>query len=391
VLGIDISQDRLDAIRASEVDLLESQLAELTIAVHSSDFQLTTDPAAIDGADAVVLCVPTPIDEHRLPELGPLRAACADVVKHARRGQVIILTSTSFVGTTRQLLIDPLTNRGLTVGSDICVAFSPERIDPGVDNHRLRETPRLIGADTERCVQRAANVVGRLTDQVFSVSSPEVAELAKLYENLFRAVNLALANEIADICRPLELDPIEVTAAAATKPYGFLACFPGPGVGGHCIPCDPHYLLWQLRQVPMPAPLIDLAMTAIARRPQQVTSRVAEVLSDGGVALAGAKVMVVGVSYKPGVKDLRGSSAVEIIGQLIRRAGQVSYFDPLVPEMRLPTGQVLTSEVDPKGADWDLALIHTLHPGIDYAWATDCPRVLDATYRFEAAKQRDVV
>lgn len=391
VVGIDISQDRLDAIRASQVDLLDAQLAELAVAVRSADFLLTTDAAAMEGADAVVLCVPTPIDEHRLPELGPVQAACADVVKHAQPGQVIILTSTSFVGTTRQLLIDPIRERGFTVGTDICVAFSPERIDPGVDNHRQRETPRLIGADTERCVNRAAGVVGRLTDQVFAVSSPEVAELAKLYENLFRAVNLALANEIADICRPLELDPIEVTAAAATKPYGFLACFPGPGVGGHCIPCDPHYLLWQLRQVPMPAPLIELAMTAIARRPQRVVSRAAEVLSEGGVALAGAKVIVVGVSYKPGVQDLRGSSAVEIIGQLIRRGAEVGYHDPLVPDVRLPTGQVLTGEADPKGADWDLALIHTLHPGVDYAWATDCLRVLDATYRFEAAKQREVV
>ena len=391
VVGIDISQDRLDAIRANQVDLLDAQLAELAVAVRSADFLLTTDVAAMEEADAVVVCVPTPIDEHRLPEFGPLRAACADVVEHARPGQVIILTSTSFVGTTRQLLVDPITERGFTVGTDICVVFSPERIDPGVDNHRQRETPRLIGADTKSCVERAADVVGRLTDQVFAVSSPEVAELAKLYENLFRAVNLALANEIADICRPLELDPIEVTAAAATKPYGFLACFPGPGVGGHCIPCDPHYLLWQLRQLSMPAPLIDLAMTAIARRPQQVVSRAAEVLSEGGVALAGAKVVVVGVSYKPGVQDLRGSSAVEIIGQLIRRGAEVGYHDPLVPEVRLSTGEVLTGEADPKGADWDLALIHTLHPGVDYTWATDCLRVLDATYRFEAAKQREVV
>ncbi|HEX5996410.1 MAG TPA: nucleotide sugar dehydrogenase [Jiangellales bacterium] len=391
ILGIDISQDRLDAIRSTRVDLLETQLAELAVAVRSPDFLLTTDPAAIETADAVVLCVPTPIDKHRLPELGPLQAACADVVKHAQRGQVIILTSTSFVGTTRQLLIDPLAERGFTVGADICVAFSPERIDPGVDNHRLRETPRLIGADTERCVQRAADVVGRLTDQVFAVSSPEVAELAKLYENVFRAVNLALANEIADICRPLDLDPIEVTAAAATKPYGFLACFPGPGVGGHCIPCDPHYLLWQLRQVPIAAPLTELAMTAIARRPQQVVGRAVEALSGGGVALALAKVVVVGVSYKPGVRDLRGSSAVEIIEQLVRRGAEVGYHDPLVPEVRLPDGQVLTGEADPKGANWDLALIHTVHPGVDYSWATDCPRVLDATYRFEVAKQREVV
>ncbi len=390
VIGIDISENRLEAIRAGQVDLLEAQQLELAVARSSDDFQLTSDVAAMKQADAVVVCVPTPIDQHRLPELGPLQAACADVVRHARAGQVVILTSTSFVGTTRQLLIEPLVERGFTVGTDICVAFSPERIDPGVDNHRQRETPRVVGADTPHCATRAADVLGRLTDQVYAVSSPEVAELSKLYENLFRAVNLALANEIADICGVMNLDPIEVTAAAATKPYGFLACFPGPGVGGHCIPCDPHYLLWQLREVAMPAPLIDLAMTAIARRPKQVVSRAAEVLSEGGVALADAKVMVVGVSYKPGVQDLRGSSAVEIIADLVRRGAQVSYFDPLVPEVPLPGG-AMTGESDPQGPDYDLVLIHTLHPGVEYDWAAECPRVLDATYRFEAAKHRQVV
>jgi nucleotide sugar dehydrogenase len=363
----------------------------LTEAVRSDGFRLTTDAAAVRRADAVVICVPTPIDRHRLPELGPLRSACAGVVHHARSGQVIILTSTSFVGTTRELLIEPLARRGLDVGTDICVAYSPERIDPGVDNHRQRETPRVIGTDTLRCVERAATVIGRLTDQMFAVGSPEVAELAKLYENLFRAVNLALANEIADVCGVLDLDPIEVTAAAATKPYGFLACFPGPGVGGHCIPCDPHYLLWQLRRVALPTPLTDLAMTAIAQRPQRVLRRAAEVLSEAGVPLAGARVMVVGVSYKPGVQDLRGSSAMEIIAGLVQRGTEVSYHDPLVPQLRLPTGQVLHNEVDPAAADWDLALIHTLHPGVDYAWAADCRLVLDATYRFQAAKHREVV
>jgi len=391
VLGVDISHDRIHAIRTGQVDLAEAQHALLTAALRADGFRLTTEPATVRHADAVVVCVPTPIDRHRLPELGPLRAACASVVRHARAGQVIVLTSTSFVGTTRELLIDPLTERGLEVGTDICVACSPERIDPGVDNHRQQETPRVIGADTLPCVERAAAIIGRLTDQVFAVGSPEVAELAKLYENLFRAVNLALANEIADVCGTLGLDPIEVTAAAATKPYGFLACFPGPGVGGHCIPCDPHYLLWQLRRVALPTPLTELAMTAIAQRPQRVVRRTAEVLSEAGVALAGARIIVVGVSYKPGVRDLRGSSALEIIADLLRRGARVAYHDPLVPELRLTTGEVLTGRPQPLAADWDLALIHTLHPGVDYGWAVDCPLVLDATYRFQAAKHREVV
>ncbi|HEX2418891.1 MAG TPA: nucleotide sugar dehydrogenase [Micromonosporaceae bacterium] len=391
VVGVDISPDRIHAIRSGQVDLPDTQRGLLDNAVRGDGFRLTTDPTAVRHADAVVICVPTPIDRHRLPDLGPLQTACASVVRHARPGQVIVLTSTSFVGTTRELLIGPLARRGLNIGTDICVACSPERIDPGVDNHRQHETPRVIGADTPHCVERAATVVGCLTDQMFAVGSPEVAELAKLYENLFRAVNLALANEIADICGVLDLDPVEVTAAAATKPYGFLGCLPGPGVGGHCIPCDPHYLLWQLRQVALPTPLTELAMTAIAQRPQRVVRRTAEVLSEAGIPLAGARVVVVGVSYKPGVRDLRGSSAVEIVAGLLRRGVQVSYHDPLVPELRLATREVLHSELDPAAVDWDLALIHTLHPGVDYTWAADCSLVLDATYRFGAAKHREVV
>jgi nucleotide sugar dehydrogenase len=306
----------------------------------------------------------------------------------------VILTSTSFVGTTRQLLAEPLAARGLIAGTDVYVAFSPERIDPGNADHLQRETPRVVGGATTQCALRAARVIGQLTDSVYLVSSPEAAELTKLYENIFRAVTLALANEFSDVCGTLGLDPIEVTLAAATKPYGFLAAFPGPGVGGHCIPCDPHYLLWQLHGHNRPTPLIEQAMQSIHARPARVVERVAEVLAADGRPLAGAKVIVVGVSYKAGVSDVRESPALLIIDGLVRRGVDVGYHDSLVPGVATPEGP-LHSVAAPTGADWDLAVIHVVHPDADYSWVKDCPRVLDATYLFEGLSdsptQRSVV
>jgi UDP-N-acetyl-D-glucosamine dehydrogenase len=391
IIGIDISGPRLAEIAAGRADLTEADQGRLAAALADGTLELTTDAAAAAGAESVIICVPTPVDAGHVPDLGALRAACASVVRHAQPGQMIILTSTSYAGTTRELLTEPLRRRGLAVGSDINVAFSPERIDPGNPDHLQSETPRVVGGATEACTSRAAEVIGRLTDSVYLVSSTDAAEATKLYENIFRAVSLALANEFADACGTLGLDPIEVTLAAGTKPYGFLGVFPGPGVGGHCIPCDPHYLLWQLHAADRTAPLIEQAMTSIALRPQRVIERAAEVMAADGRPLAGARVVVVGASYKGGVRDLRESPALAIMDGLRRAGAEVAYYDPLIPAVELPGGLVLGSVAAPRGADWDLVLVHTLHPGLDYSWAQDCPRVLDGTYRFDGAAHRMVV
>lgn len=394
ITGFDVSEDRLRAIEAGDVDLSDLDVVRLAKASGDDSFRLTGDSATLAEADAVIVCVPTPVDEHHVPNLSALRSACQTVVAHAHPGQTVILTSTSFVGTTRQLLAEPLAARGLIAGTDVYVAFSPERIDPGNADHLQRETPRVVGGATTQCALRAARVIGQLTDSVYLVSSPEAAELTKLYENIFRAVTLALANEFSDVCGTLGLDPIEVTLAAATKPYGFLAAFPGPGVGGHCIPCDPHYLLWQLHGHNRPTPLIEQAMQSIHARPARVVERVAEVLAADGRPLAGAKVIVVGVSYKAGVSDVRESPALLIIDGLVRRGVDVGYHDSLVPGVATPEGP-LHSVAAPTGADWDLAVIHVVHPDADYSWVKDCPRVLDATYLFEGLSdsptQRSVV
>jgi nucleotide sugar dehydrogenase len=391
IIGIDVSAQRLLNISARGADLTEADQERLAAALADGSLELTTDPAASAAAETVIICVPTPVDTNQTPNLAALRAACAAVVQNAVPGQMIILTSTSYVGTTRDLLTEPLRQRGLAVGTDINVAFSPERIDPGNAQHLQSETPRVVGGATEACTGRAAEVVGRLTDSVYLVSSPDAAEATKLYENIFRAVSLALANEFADACGTLGLDPIEVTLAAGTKPYGFLGVFPGPGVGGHCIPCDPHYLLWQLNARDHASPLIEQAMKSIELRPERVVERAAEVMTAAGRQVAGARVIVIGASYKAGVRDLRESPAVPIIEGLIREGAEVSYYDPLIPVLNLPGGRQLHSVAAPQGPAFDLALAHTLHPGLDYSWAQDCPLVLDATYQFYGAAHRVVV
>jgi UDP-N-acetyl-D-glucosamine dehydrogenase len=390
VIGVDISPQRLAEIASRDVDLPETDLPKLDDALADGTLELTCDVAAIKAADAIIICVPTPVDDSRMPDLTPIRGACADVVRHAGRGQTIILTSTTYAGTTREMLTEPLAERGLKAGSDVFVAFSPERIDPGNPDHLQRETARVVGGATPACARRAAAVIGRLTDTVYLVSSPDAAEATKLYENVFRAVSLALANEFADACAALGLDPIEVTLAAGTKPYGFLGVFPGPGVGGHCIPCDPHYLLWQLAQSDHRSPLIEQAMASIDRRPDRVVARAGDVLAQG-LDLSGARVILVGASYKSGLRDLRESPALAVISGLRRRGAEVSLYDPLVPEVPQPDGTPLRSVEAPDGADYDLAVIHTLHPGVDYAWVGDCPRVLDATYQLTEVPHRALV
>lgn len=389
VIGIDLDPGRLRAIEERTVDLIEPDHRRLESSLGTDGWQLTTDPARLAEADAVMVCVPTPVDRHLLPELGPLRSACDAVVEHARPGQTLILTSTSFVGTTARLLVHPLLDRGFTIGTDIFVASSPERIDPGRLSHTQQDTPRVLGGVTPRCTEMAARVIEVLALVAHRVSSPEVAEMTKLYENTFRAVNIALANEFADICAGLSMDPIEMIDAAATKPYGFMAFHPGPGVGGHCIPCDPHYLLWQLRETRTTAPLVSEAMTAIARRPRTVVDRVQSALSFAGKGMAGTSVVVVGVAYKPGVLDVRSSSALEIIEELVSRGAKVDYFDPLIPRVLLPGGSSMDSVVRPQAGGWDAVLVHTVQPDHDYGWIDRSPLVVDATYRFRSAGTSD--
>jgi UDP-N-acetyl-D-glucosamine dehydrogenase len=397
IIGIDVSQRRLQEIRDGQAELLDDEQLALSRHLDGEGFVLTERIDALDAADLVLICVPTPIDEMRRPQPEILRRACASVVEHARVGQTFVLTSTTYVGTTRELLVQPLCERGLRVGEDVFVAFAPERIDPGVVEHEQRRTPRVIGAVSETCFRRAAQLLRHTCLALHRVSSPEAAEMVKLYENTFRAVNIALAFEIGEACKTLALDPVEVTEAAATKPYGFMAHYPSAGVGGHCIGVDPHYLLHPLREQGRPAAMAEEAMRKVAGRPRHVVWRAHELLVAAGARLADARVLVVGASYKPGVADSRQAPAAEIIERLRDEGAHVSYHDPLVPALRV--GDELLESVDPDPRrdasgfgpeDYDLAILVTIHPQYDYGWLRRCQAVLDCTYRTPAGRERHV-
>ncbi|TPW98648.1 nucleotide sugar dehydrogenase, partial [Schumannella luteola] len=362
--------------------------ARLTEALRDPDFAIVDDPTMLRRAAAVIVCVPTPVDHHLVPDLAMLSAACADVVANAVPGQILMLTSTSYVGCTEDLLVTPLRERGLIPGESISVAFSPERIDPGNDSFEHEFVPRVVGGATPSCELRASAVLSRYTARVHRVESLAAAEMTKLLENTFRAVNIALANEVADICRELGVPVTEVIDAAATKPYGFMPFLPGPGVGGHCIPCDPHYLLWQLKERRVAAPMITQAMTEIAARPARVVDRVSQVLSDAGLGVRGARVLVVGVAYKPDVADLRESPALEIIQGLERRGATVGFLDPLCPQARMADGRIVEAVLDPLAFDPQLVILHTRHHGLDLSWIGEEHLVLDASYRELAVPRR---
>lgn len=380
VVGCDNSEERIAAIKRGTVDLLDADLRRLRRCQGAANFVLTTDPSATAAADVVIVCVPTPVDDHQVPDLRALSAACADVVAQSSAGQTIVLTSTSYVGCTRDLIVEPLAARGLRAGESTYVAFSPERIDPGIPEHQPQQVPRVVGGVTQECGERAAQVLSLTASRPHRVSSPEAAEATKLLENTFRAVNIAFANEFADGCGRLGLDVSEIVDAAATKPYGFLPFRPGSGVGGHCIPCDPQYLLWQMRAHRVPMPVTETAMSANVARPRRVVARAREVLADAGTAVAGARVLVVGVAYKPDVSDVRESPALEIMADLAALGADVAFTD-LHVEFVSVDGRELTTVDEPWRWTWDLVVLHTTHTAADHEWLRHGRPVLDATYR----------
>jgi UDP-N-acetyl-D-glucosamine dehydrogenase len=389
VVGVDIDPGRLEAIRAGEVDLLPSDRERLPRALGTGPagsngrrrgrLSLTTSVDRLPAADSVLICVPTPVDAHLVPELGALAGACRTVAERARRNQLIVVTSTSYAGTTRDLLIGPLVRRGLTPGQDVFVAFAPERIDPANGAFPQERVPRIVGGATAECGRRAARLLGRIAGGVHIVGTPEAAELAKLYENTFRAVNISLANELADVCGVLGADPIEVIDAAATKPYGFMPFYPGAGVGGHCIPVDPHYLLWQLRAQGVNLPVVEQAMIQIAARPARTAQRVLDGLATAGIAARGTRALLLGVAYKPGVADARMSPAIEIMARLERVGVEVAFHDPFVDRLTLG-GRVRRSVALPPAERYDAVVLHTPHPGMDPE-VVPAPVRVDCTFR----------
>jgi UDP-N-acetyl-D-glucosamine dehydrogenase len=362
VIAVDVDARKVEAIEAGESyieDVSSQALREVAGRLHA-----TTRYSRLADADAVLVCVPTPLTRNREPDLGPLIDATRSIAEVLRADQLVVLESTTYPGTTRERMAPLLEESGLAAGRDFHLAFSPERVDPGRTDFTLRNTPKVLGGLTETCAERAEALYGLVCDHIVRVSSPEAAELTKLLENIFRSVNIALVNELAMLTDRMGIDIWEVVQAASTKPYGFMRFEPGPGMGGHCLPVDPFYLSWRAREFDMTTEFIELAGKVNQQMPYHCVAKAQRALNDTGLSVKGARVAVLGVSYKPGVGDVRESPALKIISLLLELGAEVLYYDPHVaslPEFSL-TGMPLEQAL----ADADLALIVTAHPGVDY-------------------------
>jgi UDP-N-acetyl-D-glucosamine dehydrogenase len=374
VVAVDNDPRKVEAIRAGRSyieDVDSDELAGLGDLIGP-----TASYAELARTDAILICVPTPLTGNREPDLTPLVDAARGLAGVIRPGQLVVLESTTYPGTTRERLAPLLEKSGLAAGVDFNLAFSPERVDPGRTDYTLRSTPKVVGGLTQACGDRAQEIYEIVCDEIVRVSTPEAAELAKLLENIFRSVNIALVNELALLTDRMGIDIWEVIDAAATKPYGFMRFEPGPGMGGHCLPVDPFYLSWRAREFDMSTEFIELAGKINQQMPYHCVSKVERALNDSGKAVRGSRIAVLGVSYKPGVADVRESPALKIIALLGGLGADLAYHDQFVAE--LPDYGLRSVAIDEALADADLALIVTAHPGLDYAGLADrVPCVID--------------
>ena len=363
VVGVDVDRSRIAALRAGRSFI--EDVADGDLAAIAPRLELTADYGPLASADAILICVPTPLSANREPDLAAM-LDCADrLADQLRPGQLVVLESTTYPGTTRERLAPVLERGGLRAGVDFHLAYSPERIDPGRSDHTLANTPKLVGGITDACAERAQALYEMVCEEVVRTSSPEVAELSKLLENIFRAVNIALVNELALLTDRMGIDVWEVVAAAATKPYGFMRFEPGPGMGGHCLPVDPFYLAWRAREFDTSTEFIELAGKINQQMPYHCVAKLQRTLNDRGRAVRGARIALLGVSYKPGVADTRSSPALKIIELLRELGAEVVYHDPHVAALDELGMRSLPLETALAGAD--LILVVTAHAGIDYA------------------------
>jgi len=369
VLGTDVDPLVVDGLMAGRSHIGDVATEAVTSSVNSGFLSATTDFARLSEVDAVIICVPTPLSKTEDPDLSYVMQATESVAGVLRKGQLVVLESTTYPGTTRDLVTPALEASGLSAGSDFFVAFSPERVDPANPTWRIGNTPKIVGGLTENCHRLAVALYVDVIDQVIEVSSPEVGELAKILENTFRAVNIGLVNEMAVISDRLGIDVWEVIDAAATKPYGFMRFFPGPGLGGHCIPIDPLFLAWKMKTLQYRTRFIELAAEVNSEMPTYVIRRAAEALNSVQKAVNGSRVLVLGVAYKPDVSDTRESPALDILALLQQRGASVEYHDPHVPSLELESGDMISVELTADRLERaDLVLIATDHDSIDYGF-----------------------
>ena len=367
VLGVDVKASVVDHLNAGHSHIKDVPGESVARAVREKRFSATADLARLTEPDAISICVPTPLSKTKDPDVSFVIAATNAVKQTLRRGQLIILESTTYPGTTRELMLPALVSTGLKVGEDFFLAFSPERVDPGNPNYNTRNTPKIVGGITPTCLQVAVALYQPAIDRLVPVSSTEAAELVKILENTFRSVNIGLVNEMAIVCDKLGVDVWEVIDAAATKPFGFMKFTPGPGLGGHCIPIDPHYLAWKMRALDYKTRFIEIAGEVNAEMPEFWVGKAIDRLNDRSKALRGSRVLVLGVAYKRDIADVRESPALDIIRLLTQRGAIVSYHDPYVSRIEEDGARLasvaLTAETV---AAADCVIVVTDHSDVDY-------------------------
>jgi UDP-N-acetyl-D-glucosamine dehydrogenase len=366
VIGVDLDGARVAAIRAGRSFIEDVPTATLGALVAAGRLGAADDVTALKDCDAIVICVPTPLGKSKEPDISFIVRAADAVAAIIRPGQLVVLESTTYPGTTQEVLRPRFEARGLTAGEDFFLAFSPERIDPGNTRYTLRDIPKVVGGLTEACRALVAALYGRITT-VVEVSSPETAEMVKLFENTFRSVNIALVNEFAIMCRKLGLSVWEVIGAAATKPFGFMPFYPGPGLGGHCLPSDPYYLSWKVRLAGYEPRFITFADEINRRMPEYVVQLVTDALNARERSVRGSRILILGVAYKPNVADTRDSPALEIFETLLGKGARVEYHDPLVASISVAGAR--RESLDWRTLDlraWDVVLVLTAHASYDW-------------------------
>jgi UDP-N-acetyl-D-glucosamine dehydrogenase len=386
VTGLDVAADKIAQLQRGESYIIDVPDADVATAVSEGRLHATTDAAALADVDTVNICVPTPLSKTRDPDISYIQAAVAAIQPHMHPGMLIILESTTYPGTTEEVIVPQLATGDLTVGEQIFVAFSPERVDPGNTQYQTHNIPKVVGGVTPRCTEVARTLYSLFLETVVPVSSVRVAETVKLLENTFRSVNIGLVNEIALMCNAMGIDVWEVIEGAATKPFGFMPFYPGPGLGGHCIPIDPFYLSWKAKQAGVEARFIELAGAVNGAMPRHVVNLVGEALNERGKPIRGSRVLVVGVAYKADIDDTRESPALDVMNLLERLGGEIWWYDPFVPELHeTVAARKLRDFTIADLATFDAAVIVTAHRDLDYAALVEaCPAIVDTRNALKA-------
>ena len=367
IQGYDISQTKIDTLLAGHSDVLDVSADDVAKYINNGKFAISTSPDIIKGADVILICVPTPLSNSREPDISYIEDALGSIKEHIGKNVLVVLESTTYPGTTNEIIRPALEINGLEDGKNLFIAFSPERVDPGNPKYQTHNTPKVVGADFSNSLKVAEEFYKTTLETVVPVSSSMAAELVKLLENTFRSVNIALVNELAQMCELLKIDVWEVIDAAASKPFGFMPFYPGPGVGGHCIPIDPQYLAWKMKSHKYFSRFIELAGDINANMPRHVIYKVMDFLNENGLALTKTKVLILGLAYKKNISDVRESPALELLELLEKKCSEIDYFDPFVPSINWNGGKMNSIDLSEKTIkQYDLIVLATDHTDVDY-------------------------